>query len=382
MVRIAHIGLASYFTENMAYQDNQLSHQNAVDGHDVLFVSNASKYVDGKIVDTGYEDFRLEDGVRLVRMPYRNILNKSISIKIRAVRGLYDLLDEFRPDVILFHGLACWSVLDVIRYKKRHPDVKFYADTHTSTYNSGRNWVSLHIMHRIFYRWLIRCAMPYLEKYFYVGASEREFSREHYDVPAEKMEFFPLGGNPPEAETAAHHRAKCRQMLAMADGELLLVHSGKLDALKRTKELLEAFAAVPELKARLAVIGDIPETEKQNLLQLMEADSRVAYLGWKTSTELLEYLCACDLYCQPGSVSATLQNAVCCGCPVMAYPHLSYTEELDYGNILWVKTQADMETVFRDLAAGKVAPDALREGSRRCARELLDYRTLAARLYR
>lgn len=382
MVRIAHIGLASYFTENMTYQDNQLSHQNAVDGHDVLFVTNASKYVDGKIADTGYEDFRLEDGVRLVRMPYRNILNKSISIKVRAVRGLYDLLEEFDPDVILFHGLACWSVLDVIRYKKRHPAVKLYADTHTSAYNSGRNWVSLHIMHRIFYRWLIGCAMPYLEKFFYVGASEREFARAHYNVPEKMMEFFPLGGNPPEAETAALHRAKCRKMLAMADGELLLVHSGKLDALKRTKELLEAFAAVPELKARLAVIGDIPETEKQNLLPLMEADSRVAYLGWKTSAELLEYLCACDLYCQPGSVSATLQNAVCCGCPVMAYPHLSYTEELDYGNILWVKTQADMEAVFRDLAAGKVTPDALREGSLRCARELLDYRTLAARLYR
>ena len=34
-MRIAHICLASYFTENMTYQDNQLTNQNVLDGHDV-----------------------------------------------------------------------------------------------------------------------------------------------------------------------------------------------------------------------------------------------------------------------------------------------------------------------------------------------------------
>jgi len=381
-VRIAHIGLASFFTEHMTYQDNQLSGQNALDGHEVLVVSNASKYVDGKVVDTGYEDRCLGNGVRLVRLPYRRILSRSVSEKLRVVDGLYDLLEDFAPDVIMSHNLAYWSVLDVIRYKKKHPAVKFYADTHTSVYNSGRNWVSLNLQHRILYRYLTQRALPYLEKYLYVGASERDFARENYGVPPERMELFPLGGNPPEENVLQDHRAKRREELALAPDELLLLHSGKLDALKRTKELLEAFAAVPELKAKLAIIGSIPEKEKETLLALMEADSRVVYLGWKQSSELLGYLCASDLYCQPGSVSATLQNAVCCGSPVMAYPHLIYTEDLDYGNILWVKTKEDMETVFRDLACKKTDLTALREGSQRCARELLDYRVLAARLYR
>ena len=62
-MKIAHIGLASYFTEGMSYQDNQLSGQNARDGHQVLVVSNAAKYVDGKVVETGYEDRFLENGV-------------------------------------------------------------------------------------------------------------------------------------------------------------------------------------------------------------------------------------------------------------------------------------------------------------------------------
>ena len=68
-MRIAHIGLASYFTEHMTYQDNQLSNQNVLDGHEVLVISNAAKYADGKVVDTGYEDYYLENGIRLIRLP-------------------------------------------------------------------------------------------------------------------------------------------------------------------------------------------------------------------------------------------------------------------------------------------------------------------------
>ena len=52
-MKIAHIGLASYFTENMTYQDNQLTNQNVLDGHEVLIVSNASKYAGANVVETG-----------------------------------------------------------------------------------------------------------------------------------------------------------------------------------------------------------------------------------------------------------------------------------------------------------------------------------------
>lgn len=35
-MNIAHIGLASFFSEDMTYQDNCLSHFNALDGNQVL----------------------------------------------------------------------------------------------------------------------------------------------------------------------------------------------------------------------------------------------------------------------------------------------------------------------------------------------------------
>lgn len=380
-MKIAHVGLASFYTEGMTYQDNLLAEQNARDGHEVLYISNAAKYVDGKIVETGYEDHMTPSGVRLVRLPYVQVLNHFVSDKFREVKGLYGLLADFAPDVILSHDLCYWSLRDVIRYKKDHPEVKLYADTHTAYYNSGTNWLSLHVLHGMFYRPLIQKALPYLEKYWYIGTGEKQFSREVYGVPESLMEFYPLGGTLFSDEAYGEKRARRRAELGLAPDELLLVHSGKMDALKRTAELLRAFAAVPGLRAKLAVIGSIPADMEDTLKPLLEGDSRVVYLGWKSAEDLLEYLCAADLYCQPGSVSATMQNAICCGCPVLSFPHESYVETLDCGEFFWVRSQEDMESVFSKLTSAPEILEPMTEGAWRCAREILDYRQLAARLY-
>lgn len=382
-MKILHLCLANFYIDGYNYQENVLPRINKEDGHEVRIIASTETFTDN--VTFGYvepAEYMTEYGVPIKRLPYVKLGNEMLTVKFRKYPHLYEEIKAFHPDVIMCHALSFWSLLDVIRYVKEHPEVKFYADTHAASYNSGRNWLSSNLLHRGVYRYLTQRALPYLEKFFYIGASARDFAHEYYGVPHEIMEYYPLGGNLLEESEYRTYRTARRAELGLAPGELLLVHSGKLDVLKRTKELLEAFAAVPELKAKLAIMGSIPAEEEQTLLPLIEADERVVYLGWKSASELLEYLCACDLYCQPGSVSATMQNAVCCGSPVMVYPHLPYTEELDYGNILWVKTQQDMENVLRELAEDKIDLGALREGSERCARELLDYRALAARLYR
>ena len=382
-MRILHLCLANYYIDGYNYQENVLTRINKEDGHDVRIIASTETFQDN--VRLGYvepSEYLTEFGVPIKRIPYVKIGNHFSTVKIRKYVGLYEEIVKFAPDVILSHDIVFLSIFDVIRYKKEHPEVKFYADTHTGIYNSGRNWLSLHVLHRCFYRYLIHKTLPYLEKYFYISAGERDFAIEHYGIPEDMLEFYPLGGDLPTEEEYRQRRTNRRAELGIQEDELLLLHSGKLDALKRTEELLKAFAAVPEMKAKLAIIGSIPDDMKPLLEPLMDADDRVVYLGWKSASELLEYLCACDLYCQPGSVSATLQNAVCCGSPIMSYPHPAYTGELNYGNILWAETQEDMAERFRELAAGKVDLEQLRSNSRRCAREVLDYKMIAARLYR
>lgn len=380
-MKIVHLELAGFYNENMSYQTNQLVKQNCLDGHDVTIISTNYQWKEGILSRIPIGNHITAEGARLIRLPYVPSLSNFNYHKFRKVRGLYRLLESIAPDVILSHDLCYWSVRDVIRYKQDHPEVKLYADTHTAYYNSGTNWLSLHVLHRMFYRPLIQKALPYLEKYWYIGTGEKQFSREVYGVPESLMEFYPLGGTLFSDEAYGEKRARRRAELGLAPDELLLVHSGKMDALKRTAELLRAFAAVPGLRAKLAVIGSIPADMEDTLRPLLEGDSRVVYLGWKSAEDLLEYLCAADLYCQPGSVSATMQNAICCGCPVLSFPHESYVETLDCGEFFWVRSQEDMESVFSGLASAPERLEPMTEGSWRCAREILDYRQLAARLY-
>ena len=381
-MKIVHLELAGFYNENTTYQTNLLSACNLADGHTVTIVSSPFHWEKAQTVYIPPCDQIVENGIRLIRLPYRNTSKCYSHQKIRAVVGLYETLERLQPDVIMCHGLQFWSVRDVIRYKKAHPAVKLYADTHTDYYTSATNWLSLHILHRGFYRYLVRKALPYLEKYFCISDECRRFSIENYGVPEELTEFYPLGGILPTEEAYQAHRAARRTELGVQPDEMLLVHAGKLEPQKKTDSLLRAFAAVPELKAHLAVIGSIPEENKAELLAQMDADPRVTHLGWKSGDDLQEYLCATDLYCQPGKVSAIMQNAVCCRCPVLLYPHSGYVKDYDYGNVLWVKNEDDMIREFQKLAAGETDLAALQRNSERCAKELLDYRALAARLYR
>ena len=379
-MKILHIGIGSHFTEDMTYQDNMLTAQNIADGHEVMFLSDSNVYdITVKPVESGRKV--TENGMQLVRLPYVHIINDTISSKIRWVKGMRQILTEFRPDIIFCHNLACFSTLDIIHYVKKHSGVKFYADTHAAYYNSATTWLSLHVLHRMFYRPLVQKTLPYLQKYFYIGLGEKRFSQEVYGVPESLMEFYPLGGTLFSDEAYAEKRARRRAELSLAPDELLLVHTGKLGPLKRTAELLQAFSAVPELRAKLAVIGAIPAEMEDSLKPLLEGDGRGVYLGWKSAEELMEYLCAADLYCQPGGVSATMQNAICCGCPVLSFPHESYVGALDCGEFFWIRTQEDIQGVFSKLVAEPKVLGSMTEGAWRCAREILDYRKLAARLY-
>lgn len=381
-MRILHLCLANYYIDGYNYQENMLPRINKEDGHEVRILASTETFVDN--VHLGYvepREYITEYGVPIKRIPYVKIGNAFITHKLRKYPHVYDEIAAFSPDVIFTHGVLFWSVSDVIRYKREHPGVKLYTDTHAAFYNSGTNWLSLHILHRLFYRRLVQKSIPYLEKYFYIGLGEKEFASRVHGVPERLLEFYPLGGIVFSPEVYEEKRRRLREELGLAPDELLLVHSGKMDALKRTAELLRAFAAVPELRAKLAVIGSIPADMEDTLKPLLTGDDRVVYLGWKSAEDLLEYLCAADLYCQPGSVSATMQNAICCGCPALSFPHESYVKMLDCGEFFWVQSQEDMESVFSGLASTPERLEPMAEGAWRCAREILDYRKLAARLY-
>jgi glycosyltransferase, group 1 family len=378
-MRIVHVCLASHYTEGMNYQDNILPDVNSQDGHEVLIISDAQKYIDGKLVDTEEEEKKLKHNLKLIRINFDKIFTKFISEKIRKVKKLYNILENFKPDVILFHGMCAYELLTVSKYKKNHPSIKLYADSHEDFINSARTFFSKNILHRLFYKRIALRCLKNIEKVLYVSKETGMFLHNFYEIPKEKLEFYPLGGFIVEEKEKKIIRGKIRKELEVSEEDLILIHSGKFDKLKKTRELLASFAKIKNKNIHLIIIGSIPN-DNRILYDFIKKDKRVKYLGWKSGDELLEYICASDIYIQPGTQSSTAITAVCCGLPTFLYPYISYEKIFDT-NTFWVKDEKEIrETVEKVLEN----PDLLENMSKRSyeiAKNILDYRKLAARIY-
>lgn len=380
-MRILHCCLSNFYIDNYNYQENVLPRFNKADGHDVLIMASTETILNNRNLSyVEPSEYINNDGIKVIRIPYRTFLPKIFMIKLRSYKGVLKHIDEFKPDIILFHGTAAYEIMNLAKYKKNHTNVKFFVDSHEDFNNSARNFLSKQILHRCLYKSFIHKALLWIDKILYISLESYDFLHNFYKIPNDKLEFYPLGGTIYEGVEYQKRREKIRIELQLGENDILIVHSGKMNRNKRTPELLHAFKKVQSNKIRLILIGDIPDDMQGIIYPLIENDTRIKFIGWKSSDVLHDYLCAADLYAQPGSQSATMQNAICCGCPVMLYPYKSH-EIYVKDNGFFVKTVEDMAEVFNTI---KSKPDILKnmqEASLNVAREILDYRKLAARLY-
>ena len=378
-MKILHVCLASPYTEGLLYQDNMLANQNIEDGHDVMVIAKCEYFEDGKPVPISPEDRILSNGIRLVRLAYDSMLGRRSSAIFKKSKKLIVLVREFAPDTILFHGLVSWELLNIAKYKQKHPTVKLFVDSHLRFDIADNRWHVMNIYFRL-YRKILRRALPFIDKIFYTTEDAKIFLEDVYRVEEERMEFFPLGGKIIRSQERNALRELKRAEMNLAKNDILLCHTGKFDKLKRTEDVLRAFSKVPDQRLKLVILGKIPPETKQILEPLIRADSRVVFCGWKDGEELKAYLCACDMYVQPGAQSATMENAICCGAPVMLYPHVSYMAHM-WGNGFFVKSQSDMVKVFKQILELPEMLEMMRENSLQLANNLLDYRIIASKLY-
>jgi glycosyltransferase involved in cell wall biosynthesis len=202
-----------------------------------------------------------------------------------------------------------------------------------------------------------------------------------YGVPRETLEFFPLGGFVYDDDTYRKLREKGRARLGLRPDQLLFLQTGKLDRRKKLIESLRAFQAVGMQDAVFAIAGAIGPDIAGEVAPLIHSQPNVRNLGWIGSDHLFELLCACDCYIQPGTQSATMQLALCARCPVLLDDVASHAPFID-GNGWLIRSNESLEAVFRQIGGDRPLLAKLSEQSLLIARRLLDYRTLAARLYR
>lgn len=379
-MRIAHVCLSCFYVDGFAYQENELVRQHVKDGHEVTVIASTESFgEDRRLSYVKPSSYMGRDGAQVIRLPYRSFLPHKIMRKLRMHPGVLEHLRRIRPEVILFHGLCGWEQHAVARYKRENPAVRLYADSHEDAYNSARSFVSRHVLHRLYYAWIIARCRRYFEKILCVSLETMDFVREMYGVPAEQLEFYPLGGRVFDDQEYQVRRERGRSDAGVEPNQVLLLQSGKMGARKKLLESLRAFSRTPGEHLRLVLAGSIDDELRSQAEAMIATDSRIRFLGWRTSEALADLLCAADVYVQPGTQSATMQMALCARCPVILDDVPSHAPYMD-GNGWLLRNADDLEAAFGQIAADPQKLHGMSRRSLEIASRLLDYRTLAKRL--
>lgn len=385
-MKIVFISIGAYpYVSEWGYQDNELNKAAVKAGDSVTQISTS--YVPGflknyiqKTPDFMSSVYKDQYGVNIIRLNYKlPWLGRLINSRLRWYKDLYKILEAEKPDIIFVHDLNEWSLFDITRYLRNHPECKGCADLHATYENSCRNALSKWLQHRMFYRFIIQRNIEYFTKIFYLTKDALFFCETEYalQIPENKKEFLPIGGIVSEPEMRKQIRETILKELGLDKDTILILHSGKLEREKRTADLIEAVRQIKSSKIQLVIIGRIAESYEEELLKKIKEDSRIHFLGWKTSDELRNYMMASDLYAQPGTESASLNNAICCGCPVMLSPQEQncggYRSYLDEDKVFFIDTVQDMVNVIQNITENPELLDTYRKYSYDYAYHLLDY---------
>lgn len=379
-MRVVHLCLSNYFIEGQMYQENELVRCHVKMGHDVLIIASTQIYaIDGRRVHVKPGIYNTVPGARLVRVPYLVPFADRVMRKVRAYRGVIKLLESFAPDSLVFHGTSAFELFRVARYARRRSEMPFYIDNHTDRYNSGRNFFSLQLMHRLYYGLILRCAAKQARAILCNTKDGMEFLREVYRLPVAAVEYFPLGGRIPDEQEFQQRRERGRGRYKVASGEILVVQAGKQTKEKKLIESIEAISASGMERIRFVIAGSLDTEIAPVVERSLKTRRAIQWAGWLGEEDLLDLLCAADVYLQPGTQSVTLQQSLCCRCAVIISSYLSHDMYVNQNGFIIGRDGTLAEILGRLIS---IDLKAMGERSYQIAREKFDYTKLALRLLR
>jgi len=314
-MKIVHLCLASFYIDNYSYQENLIPKYHREMGHDVVVIASLVTFDEqGRNCFLEHPgEYICKDGYKVIRVDYKPFL-KPVNVIIRRYVNLFSLLEHEKPSVIFVHGCQFLDIRYVVKYVKKNPGVKVYVDNHADFINSGTNWLSKNILHKIIWRYCAQAIAPYTEKFYGVTPARCKFLTDVYNIPPAKIELLVLGADdakiPFDSRLAV--KEQIREKYNISADDFLLVTGGKINERKNIHLLMQAVAQLPKIK--LLIFGNCTQEMAPVIAELGKADN-IRYIGWIDPDKAYSYFLASDLIIFPGTHSVLWEQAVGCGIP-------------------------------------------------------------------
>lgn len=379
-MKVTHVCLCGPYTDGFNYQENMLSIQHKKEGNDVSIIARCEEYDKEEIIQKQPCTYINQYGIKVYRLESHLKFNNWISNKLGLYKNIKKILEEEKPDIIFCHGFQFFSIINICEYVKANNNVKIFVDSHADENNSAKKILSKYVLHKIYYKMLLKKALKYSKKILCVSKSVIDFMTTVYNLDNKYLELYPLGGI--RINLSEFEKVQIRHYLDIKKDELIIVHAGKLNKLKKTYELVKITNKYLEKKKdsriKLLVFGSF-EGNYYNEIQPY-LNEKIIYKGWVNGSDLLKILSIADVYSQIGSQSASLQNAACCGCALMVYPHDTYTDVFA-NEIEYVQNEEDIIKFYEHIENEKYL-NKLKYKTHEIALKRLDYSNLSKIIYK
>lgn len=338
-MKIVHICLAGLYMSGWGYQDNLIAKYQKLEGHDVTVIANRYVYDEkgnytptDKIVEIDV------NGVKIVRLAQKGDKQQKGPAERVHYIGLYETLENEKPDTIFIHNPQIMDVDDIVRYMKSHKETRLYVDSHSDYSNSGRNFLSKHILHGVFWRNRVQKLVPYTRKFYGVLPARVDFLLDRYKTPKDKTELLVMGMDDEKAEAADRPEIikEIRAKYNISDDDFLIVTGGKIDSAKRqTLLLMDAVKTINlsqniSRKIKLLIFGSVADELKPEFDKILESSEDIDYIGWLDADDTYPYFAAADLVVFPGRHSVMWEQVAGQGKP-MIVKYWEGTTHVDLG---------------------------------------------------
>lgn len=330
-MKILHLCLASFYIDNFSYQENLLPKYHKKMGEEVEIIASLFSFnQSGKpYFQKGKKEYVNENGIKITRLEYKN---NEVNKVLRRYQNLYESLEHSNPDIIFIHGCQFLDIKYVVKYLQINPQVTVYVDNHADFYNSGRNWFSKNILHRIIWKYCAKIIEPFTTKFYGVLPLRVSFLTNIYKLPKEKVDLLVMGADDENIDQATCIETICatRHKFNIEKKDFLIVTGGKIDFEKiNIFDLINAVKKLNNYNVKLIVFGPVIDELKERILEVSTVKN-VSYIGWIDNNLSYELFSAADLVFFPMKHSVYWEQVVACGTPLVV-PKFEEIDHIDIG---------------------------------------------------
>ena len=376
--------ICDFFNRNQLYQENLLAKYYQKFGHEVSIIASKHEsigdYYKQKSVKNIEPSTCTLDDLKIIRLNYAyNIYNR-----IRFLDGIYEKLIIESPDIIYVHGLTL-CLFPCVRYKKKNTNTKIIFDIHADYSNSGTNWISLNILHRLIYGFVLRTQLKFIDNLFAVTPRGQEFVKEVYKISSDKLKFLPLGADTDEINViqSTNSRTVIKKKLGISPNSFIIFTGGKLVATKRTELVIEAVINLNVSHVHLLVIGNDQDISYyEGLRRASKNCKNIHFLGWLNPKDIYKFLYASDIAVFPNSPSVLWQQAIASGLPLIIGDVFGNAEYLNKFNNAYIlredsHSSEEIKNLINNLLNNKRTLINMKAGAVKTTKETLSYNIIA-----